>query len=160
MLNRTYENQVCSMARTLEVVGERWTLLVLRDAFLGARRFDEFVERLGVARNVLTSRLNLLVDHGILERVPYQARPARFEYRPTAKGQELLVIIMGLMHWGDRHLGGPDGPPRLTEHRGCGGAVEERLVCASCGQTLAPGQIDVRPGPGLRGQQGELAHQH
>ncbi len=149
MLNRTYDDQVCSIARTLEVVGERWTLLVLRDVLQGARRFDELVESLGVARNVLSDRLDRLVNHGLLERKPYQDHPPRFEYHPTAKGSELLVVLLGLMHWGDRHLAGKAGPPRLVEHRDCGGAVVEQLACASCGQTVTPDQVTTRPGPGL-----------
>jgi DNA-binding HxlR family transcriptional regulator len=150
MLNRTYDDQVCSIARALEVVGERWTLLVLRDVFTGAHRFEEFVDSLGVARNVLSDRLDRLVDHGVLERVPYQDRPQRFEYHLTAKGRELLVVIMGLMHWGDRHLAGEAGPPRIAEHCGCGGAVVEQLACASCGRPLAPDEVATRPGPGLQ----------
>lgn len=149
MLNRTYDTQVCSIARTLEVVGERWTLLVLRDVLQGARRFDELVESLGVARNVLSDRLDRLVDHGLLERKPYQDRPPRFDYHPTAKGGELLVVLLGLMHWGDRHLAGEAGPPRLVEHRDCGGAVVEQLACATCRQTVTPDQVTTRPGPGL-----------
>jgi DNA-binding HxlR family transcriptional regulator len=149
MLNRTYDNQVCSIARTLEVVGERWTLLVLRDVLQGARRFDDLVESLGVARNVLSDRLDRLVDHGLLERKPYQDHPPRFEYHPTAKGSELLVVLLGLMHWGDRHLAGEAGPPRLVEHRDCGGAVVEQLACATCGQPVTPDQVITRPGPGL-----------
>jgi DNA-binding HxlR family transcriptional regulator len=149
MLNRTYDNQVCSIARTLEVVGERWTLLVLRDVLQGARRFDELIESLGVARNVLSDRLDRLVDYGLLERKPYQDHPPRFEYHPTAKGSELLVVLLGLMHWGDRHLAGEAGPPRLVEHRNCGGAVVEQLACATCGQMVTPDQVITRPGPGL-----------
>jgi len=150
MLNRTYNNQVCSIARTLEVVGERWTLLVLRDVLQGTRRFDDLVQSLGVARNILSDRLDRLVDHGLLERKPYQDRPPRFEYHPTAKGSELLVVLLGLMHWGDRHLAGEAGPPRLVEHRNCGGAVAEQLACTACGQPLTPDQVITRPGPGLR----------
>lgn len=148
MLNRTYDTQVCSIARTLEVIGERWTLLVIRDVFLGTHRFEELVQSLGVARNVLSDRLHRLVEHGLLEQTPYQDRPQRLEYHLTAKGRELLVVIMGLMHWGDRHLAGDRGPPRLTEHRHCGGAVIERLACASCGKPLTPEEIVTRPGPG------------
>src|SRR6478672_3930709 len=104
MLNRDYEGQNCSIAGALEIVGERWTLLIIRDAFLGLRGFDEFRQSLGVARNVLTDRLNRLVAEGILERVPYSERPARFEYRLTPKGRELNVALAGLRQWGDRYL--------------------------------------------------------
>src|SRR5215813_11335529 len=96
MLGRTYDNQLCSIARALEVLGERWTLLIVRDAFLGLRRFDDFQQSLGVARNVLTDRLSRLVETGVLERVPYQQRPPRHEYRLTAMGRELAVPVIGL----------------------------------------------------------------
>src|SRR3954462_7637079 len=108
MLGRDYDTQVCSVARALEVVGERWTLLVLRDAFLGVRRFDDFQRSLGVARNILQARLERLVDEGLLERQPYQERPPRYEYRLTEKGIELWPAIVALMKWGDRYLF-PDG---------------------------------------------------
>src|SRR6266545_2049964 len=111
MLNRAYEGQNCSIAATLELVGERWTLLILRDAFLGLRRFDEFQASLGVARNVLSARLNRLVEAGIFEKVRYSERPERFEYRLTAKGGELNVALSALRQWGDRHL--LDEPPRI-----------------------------------------------
>src|SRR5919198_5313869 len=104
MLKRTYEGQNCSIARALELVGERWTLLIIRDAFLGLRRFDQFHESLGVARNVLTDRLNKLVDAGILERVRYSERPERFEYLLTSKGKDLYVAVIGLRQWGDTYL--------------------------------------------------------
>jgi DNA-binding HxlR family transcriptional regulator len=150
MLGRTYEDQVCSIARTLEVLGERWTLLLVRDALQGIRRFDDFQRSLGLARNVLTDRLKRLVDAEVLERVPYQERPMRYEYRLTAMGRELAVPLLGLMHWGDRHLAGPEGPPRLTRHHACGGEVHARLVCATCGEPIGPEGVDVLPGPGSR----------
>jgi DNA-binding HxlR family transcriptional regulator len=142
---------VCSIARTLEVLGERWTLLVVRDALLGLRRFDDFQHSLGVARNVLTDRLKRLVEAGVLERVPYQERPQRFEYRLTAIGRELAVPVIGLMHWGDRHLAEPAGPPRLTRHRECGGLLHTALVCPTCDEPVSPADMDVLPGPGLPG---------
>src|SRR6476659_10471164 len=101
MLGRLYDDQTCSVARSLEVVGERWTLLVLRDAFLGIRRFDDFQRSLGVARNVLQNRLERLVEHGILERARYQERPERFEYRLTEKGLDLWPVIVSLISFGD-----------------------------------------------------------
>src|SRR6266542_3978863 len=103
MLNRTYEGQNCSIARALELVGERWTLLIVRDAFLGLRRFEQFQESLGIARNVLTDRLNRLVEEGILERVRYSERPERYEYRLTRKGRELNLALAGLRQWGDTY---------------------------------------------------------
>src|SRR5438309_1100324 len=106
MLNRDYEGQNCSIARALEVVGERWTLLIIRDVLLGLHRFDEFQASLGIARNVLTDRLNRLVDEGVFERVLYSERPDRHEYRLTPKGRELNVALTALREWGERHAPG------------------------------------------------------
>jgi DNA-binding HxlR family transcriptional regulator len=147
MLQRTYDTQNCSIARTLELIGERWSLLIIRDAFLGLQRFDQFQASLGIARNVLSSRLDRLVGAGILDRVRYQERPERYEYVLTDRGRELSVPLLALMHWGDRHLA-PDGPPRLTEHAGCGGQIEERHVCTRCGELVAVAEVRTRPGPG------------
>lgn len=149
VLGRTYEDQVCSIAASLEVLGERWTLLVVRDALLGLRRFDDFQRSLGVARNVLADRLKRLVDTGVLDRVRYQERPERYEYQLTAMGQTLAVPVVALMQWGDRHLAGPDGPPRVVRHRECGGRVQAKLVCARCRDAVRPADVDVLPGPGL-----------
>lgn len=126
----------CSIARTLDVVGERWTLLVLRDAFNGVRRFEDFAERLPIARNVLTDRLGTLVEHDILRRERYQERPRRFEYRLTAKGMELYPVLVALLQWGDRYLAGADGPPIAVQHVACGHAVKAEVVCTGCNQTL------------------------
>src|SRR3954469_16609663 len=109
MLPRTYDAQNCSLARTLEVVGERWTLLILRDAFLGVRRFDDFRSRLDVSRNVLSRRLADLVEAGLLRREPYQQRPARYDYLPTEKALELWPALAGLAQWGGRHAAPPAG---------------------------------------------------
>ena len=148
MLPRTYENQVCSVARALEVLGDRWTLLVLRDAFSRVRRFEDFQRSLGVARNVLTDRLNRLVDEGILRRVPYQDRPVRFEYRLTDKGRELWPVMMTLMQWGDRHYIEPEGRPLVVRHRDCGGEVTGHLSCSKCGAELGPYDVEATAGPG------------
>lgn len=150
MLGRTYDNQICSIARTLEAVGERWSLLIVRDAFLGLRRFEEFQASLGVARNVLTKRLNRLVDEGILTRVRYQERPTRYEYRLTSKGSELGTAVIALMQWGDRHLAGDAGPPRLVEHAKCGGKAVAQLICDKCGEAIGPQGMELKPGPALR----------
>src|SRR3954468_12902437 len=115
MLKRDYEGQNCSIARALEVVGERWTLLIVRDAFLGLSRFEQFQESLGIARNVLTDRLNRLVEEGILERVRYSERPERYEYRLTDKGRDLNIALTGLRQWGDRYLS--DKPPRVLRRK-------------------------------------------
>jgi DNA-binding HxlR family transcriptional regulator len=149
VLPRTYDNQNCSIARALELVGERWSMLVIRDAFLGLRRFDEFQASLGIARNVLTSRLRRLVEAGVLVRIRYQERPVRHEYRLTESGRELSIPLLALMHWGDRHFA-PDGAPRVAEHTGCGGEITERHVCRQCGAVLGSGDVHTRPGPGQR----------
>ena len=148
MLHNTYEGQTCSVARALEIVGERWTLLILRDAFTGIRRFDDFQRNLGVARNVLNTRLQRLVDEGMLERRRYQERPERFEYRLTQSGLELWPTVVALMHWGDKHLAGEAGPPLVLQHKGCGGHVNDRRVCESCGAELEPRDVGLVPGPG------------
>jgi DNA-binding HxlR family transcriptional regulator len=151
VLHRTYDDQQCSIARALEIVGERWTILVLRDAFLGVRRFDDFQKDLGVARNVLSDRLARLVDEGLLERRRYQERPDRFEYRLTDKGRDLWPAIFALAKWGDAHAA-PDGPPRLFLHRDCGGEIDERRRCRRCGAELSVRDVRVEPGPGLKAQ--------
>jgi DNA-binding HxlR family transcriptional regulator len=147
MLPADYESQNCSIARALELVGERWTILILRDAFLGTRRFDEFQRSLGIARNVLQSRLERLVEAGILRREPYQERPRRFEYRLTAKGVDLWPVIVALLKWGDRHAA-PAGPPVLLEHKGCGGEIDDRRRCLRCGVELQAWEVVAKPGPG------------
>jgi DNA-binding HxlR family transcriptional regulator len=135
VLQRTYEGQECSIARTLEIVGERWSMLVIRDIFRGRRRFDQLQQGLGIARNVLSARLDLLVEEGILERRRYQDRPARYEYRLTERGIELWPVLMHLLMWGDRHLA--EGcPPGFIEHEGCGGNPTRQLTCDRCGEQL------------------------
>jgi DNA-binding HxlR family transcriptional regulator len=148
MLGRTYESQVCSVARTLELVGERWTLLIIRDAFLGVRRFGDFAERLGIARNVLQDRLERLVEGGILEKVPYQERPLRHEYRLTAMGRDLWPSIVALLQFGDRHLATEAGPPMLLLHEGCGGELDDRRLCRTCGAAVDLRDVEAVPGPG------------
>lgn len=122
----------CSVARTLELVGDRWTMLIVHEAFLGVRRFEQFNERLGVARNILTVRLQALVRHGILDRVLYQERPARFEYRLTNRGQDLHGVICLLRDWGDKWLPGKDGPSVVMHHTACGQEFKPVVVCSSC----------------------------
>jgi DNA-binding HxlR family transcriptional regulator len=135
MLKRDYD-QVCSVARSLEVLGERWTLLVIRDVFNGLRRFDEIQADLGVARNVLATRLSRLVDEGILEKRAYQRHPPRYEYFLTEKGLDLWPVMITMMHWGDRYLAGEGGPPLVVHHKGCGGEVDDRGYCERCGERL------------------------
>jgi DNA-binding HxlR family transcriptional regulator len=148
VLQRDYPQQVCSIARALEVMGERWTLLILRDAVVGIERFEDFQESLGIASNVLTNRLKLLCDEGVLERVPDPERPGRPKYVLTEKGRELGPVLFVLMKWGDRHYPAPGGPPRLTVHTACGGNVGPDLRCDRCGEQVMFGELDLPLGPG------------
>ena len=147
MLKRDYEGQTCSIARALEVVGDRWTLLVIRDVGVGHHRFDELLESLGIASNVLTDRLNRLVDAGVLQRVRYNERPERFEYHLTEKVLELWFALLALMQWGDRHLS--ERPPAIARRRSDRSAISVRIV-AKDGSTVAPDELEFVPGPGLK----------
>ncbi len=139
----------CSVAGALEILGEWWTMLIVRDAFMGVRRFEDFQRRLGIARNVLTTRLQKLVAAGILERRRYQERPERFEYRLTEKGLELYPILVSLMQWGDRWAEGGNGPPVVLVHRTCGHRSVPHLVCDQCGEPADPRQMQPVAGPGF-----------
>lgn len=145
MLNRQYDGQNCSIARALEIVGERWTLLIIRDAFLGLSRFDEFQESLGVSRNVLTDRLNRLVQEGVFEAVPYGDRPDRFDYQLTAKGLDLHIALVGLRQWGDKYL--CKRPPtiarRKRDHKRLVGALVPNDI-----PTVPIGEAEFVAGPG------------
>jgi DNA-binding HxlR family transcriptional regulator len=156
MLERTYDTQVCSIARSLEVVGERWTLLILRDTAFRPRRFDDLQRSLGLARNVLTVRLQLLGDEGLLERRLYAEHPPRYEYVQTQKARDLFPVLAALIQWGDKYYA-PHGPPRLLRHRGCGGEVVQKAVCAACGAELTRGDVESEPGPGARRADAALA---
>lgn len=150
MLRRDYANvKNCSIAATLEVIGERWTLLILRDLFLGVHRFDEFQRDLGIARNILQTRLTRLVDAGLVKRVRYQERPERYEYRLTRAGVDLWPILVALMAWGDKHTADA-GPPVVLTHKDCGGAVDDRRRCDSCGTELEAWDVVPVRGPGAR----------
>ncbi|GLF98786.1 winged helix-turn-helix transcriptional regulator [Streptomyces yaizuensis] len=145
MLRRIYEGQDCSLAHALEVVGERWSLLIVRNVLLGIKRFDGHLGDLGIARNVLTDRLNRLVEYGILERVRYQDRPTRYEYHITQMGRDLTPAVVALMQWGDRYLSGEAGPPRRIEHIGCEGDVRVDLACERCARPVANEEVTARP---------------
>jgi DNA-binding HxlR family transcriptional regulator len=147
---RDIGSTTCSVARTLSVVGDRWTLLVLREAFLRTRRFEDFQDRLGVTRHVLADRLAHLVRHGILRRVRYEERPPRDEYRLTEKGLDLYPVVVGLTRWGDRWMAGRAGPPIELVHRGCGHTMLPQLVCPVCSAGVTARDVEARPGPGLR----------
>lgn len=128
--------QPCSIARSLDIVGDWWAPLVLREAYRGARRFTDFSKRLDLSRNTLTSRLDHLVEHGMLERVRYQGRPERFEYRLTPQGDDFYPVLMAMLAWGDKWLAGEPGPPVIMEHRGCGATIHGVYVCAACGEPI------------------------
>lgn len=140
--------QPCSVARTLSVIGDRWTLLILRDCFLKIRRFDDFQARLGIGRPILADRLQKLVDEFVLTKVAYQQSPTRYEYRLTAKGLDLYPVIMSIVHWGDVHMAGKKGRPLLHHHAACGHHFDPVLVCSQCADTLDPRQVTVNLGPG------------
>jgi DNA-binding HxlR family transcriptional regulator len=139
-----FSDMSCSIARTLGVIGERWSLLIVRDAFYGVRRFDDFRADLGIARNVLTDRLNTLVEQGVLERRQYEERPPRFEYLLTEKGKDLLPVILTMLRWGDRWEG--DGEPPVTlMHKTCAHRTEPVVVCDHCGEQLRWREIRTNP---------------
>jgi DNA-binding HxlR family transcriptional regulator len=147
-----YDSRVCSIARTVEVLGDRWTLLVLRDIFNGIRRFADIGQHLGVARDVLTKRLAALVDEGLIHRVPYQEPGARtrYEYRLTDAGRDLRPVLLALLEWGDRHRANADGPPAHLFHAECGAPVHVDVRCAE-GHEIGPRtRLAAQPGPGSR----------
>jgi len=133
MLKNTYEGQACSIARSLELIGERWTLLIVRDVFRGQRRFDDIQRDLGIARNVLANRLERLVEEDILEKRQYAERPPRYEYFLTEKGIDLWPVLVSLVKWGDKHEPGMDGPPIVVRHKECAGEIDDHFICGECG---------------------------
>jgi DNA-binding HxlR family transcriptional regulator len=147
MRRTSFEGMPCSIAQCLEAIGEWWTVLILRDAFLGVTRFDAFQRRLGIARNVLTQRLTHLMDHGILERVAYQDNPVRYDYRLTDKGRDLWPVLTMMRQWGDQWAA-PAGPPREAVHLTCGHVSLAVPVCDKCGETLELADIKTVSGPG------------
>jgi len=148
MLGRTYDRENCSAARTLEIVGERWSLLIIRNAmFAGSTRFTEFQRALGVAPNILSNRLDRFVAAGLMQTRPLGGDHETHEYVLTAKGFDLQAVIIALTAWGDRWAA-PQGPPVIYEHRGCRGQVSQQLRCEDCDAATAPTQVATRPGPG------------
>jgi DNA-binding HxlR family transcriptional regulator len=149
MGRKDFPEMNCSIARTLGVVGERWNVLVIRDAFLGVTRFDDFQARLKISRNILADRLDQLVQRGILDRRPYQDHPVRYDYVLTEKGRDLWPVMTTMRQWGDRWEA-HDGPPVVAEHEHCGHALGAGLVCEHCGERLDHGSVTLRRGPGAR----------
>jgi DNA-binding HxlR family transcriptional regulator len=140
----------CSVGRTLEIIGDRWTMLVIRESFYRVRRFDQMQRNLGIARNVLADRLQKLVAEGILERELYQERPERYEYRLTEAGLDLYPALVSLLRWGDTHRADEVGPSVKLVHEKCGHDAAPTLACGHCGETLDPREVRVDAGPGLR----------
>jgi DNA-binding HxlR family transcriptional regulator len=147
MERKSFSDMHCSVAQTLEVVGEWWTLLILRDAFLSVTRFDDFQERLGISRNVLNQRLARLLEHGVLTKVPYSEHPPRYDYRLTDKGRDLWPVITTMRQWGDKHTA-PDGPPLELIHKPCGEIAHAHLTCSACGEPIGPRNVRAVSGPG------------
>ncbi|WP_018681424.1 winged helix-turn-helix transcriptional regulator [Actinokineospora enzanensis] len=147
MQRTDFGSMTCSIARTLDVIGEPWSPLVLRDVWVGLTRFEQLQADLGISRKVLTERLNHLVDAGILDRRPYDRRP-RYEYVLTEKGTELVDLLLVMAHWGDKWLAGPAGPPVLHRHHACGEITTVDLRCTHCGEPMHATDVDLLPGPG------------
>jgi DNA-binding HxlR family transcriptional regulator len=155
----TLEEEQCSVARTVAVIGDRWTLLILRECFLRIRRFEEFQSRLGITRHLLSERLKKLVRFGVLRRAPYQESPVRYEYILTQRGLDLYPIVMAIVHWGDTHMVDERGRPVIHEHKNCGKMFDPVMVCSECGEPLHAKQVHVHSGPGApkRAASGERA---
>lgn len=147
MAERTsYKDFACSVAQALEIVGEWWTLLIVRDAFFGVRRFEDFQRRLGVSRSVLTNRLNRLVDEGVFATREYETRPRRVEYLLTDKGRDLFPVLIALQQWGDSWAN--EKPPVVLRHRACGKRSRPQLVCSACGEPVTARDLIAERGPG------------
>jgi DNA-binding HxlR family transcriptional regulator len=147
MERKSFSGMHCSVAQCLEVVGEWWTLLVVRDAFFGVTRFDEFQQRLGISRNILNERLARLTQAGVLTKVPYSEHPPRFDYRLTDKGRDLWPVITSMCQWGDKYAA-PDGPPLRLIHRSCGEIADAELICSACGKPIGARDVKAISGPG------------
>ena len=143
----------CSVARTVDLLGDWWTPLVLREAFLGVRRFDDMQRELGIGRNVLTQRLKRLVEEGLLERVRYQEKPDRYEYHLTDKGRDFYPVLAAMITWGDRWLSGEDGPPIVLRHTTCGHDMTAKVVCSECGEPIQARDVRASLGPGYPSDQ-------
>jgi DNA-binding HxlR family transcriptional regulator len=148
MQRTRFGDMACSIARTMDVIGEPWSPLILRDVWVGINRFDQLQSDLGISSKVLTERLKWLAEQGVIERRAYQDRPQRFEYLLTPKGSELCTVLMAMTAWGDRHLAGPEGPPVLLRHTTCGHHFTPELRCSHCGDTVAGSTVAPEPGPG------------
>jgi DNA-binding HxlR family transcriptional regulator len=144
---KSFADMHCSVAQCLEVVGEWWSMLILRDAFLGVTRFDDFQERLGISRNILNQRLTRLVEEGVLDKVAYSDHPPRYDYRLTAKGRDLWPVLTAMRQWGDTYAA-PDGPPLRVVHKTCGKISQAVMTCSACGEPLTVRDVRAVRGPG------------
>ena len=150
MGRRPFEEMSCSVARTLDVVGERWAPLIVRDILMGVRRFDTMQRNLGISRRVLAQRLDELIDHGVIDRVPYQHNPPRYDYVLTEKGADLVSVLLAMKAWGDRWTAGDEGPPMVLRHDRCGAIADSVPACSGCGEPLLPWELTPLPGPGAQ----------
>jgi DNA-binding HxlR family transcriptional regulator len=144
----TLEEEQCSLARTVAVIGDRWSLLILRECFLRVRRFEEFQSRLGITRHLLADRLKKFVRYGVLRRARYQESPARYEYILTQRGLDLYPVVMSIVHWGDTHMVDERGRPLLHQHKNCGKFFDPVMICSECGEPVGAKQVHTHPGPG------------
>jgi DNA-binding HxlR family transcriptional regulator len=144
---KSFSDMNCSVAQCLEVVGEWWSMLIMRDAFLGVTRFDQFQQRLGISRNVLNQRLSHLVEAGVLTKVPYSDHPLRHDYRLTDKGRDLWPVLTTMRQWGDKYAA-PNGPPLEVVHKDCGEPSVAVLTCSACGEPMGPRDVRAVPGRG------------
>lgn len=148
MQRSSFADMTCSIARTLDVAGEWWSPLILRDVHLGITRFDELRRDLGISRKVLSERLERLVEQGVLDRRAYSEHPPRHDYLLTEKGSEFVDVLLAMVAWGDRWTAGAAGPPVLLRHDGCGELTHAEIRCARCGEPLHADEVTVEPGPG------------
>jgi DNA-binding HxlR family transcriptional regulator len=148
MQRTPFGEMTCSIARTLDVIGEPWSPLILRNLYVGITRFERMQEDLGISRKVLAERFRWLVSHGVVERREYSSRPTRYEYALTEKGRELCDLLLVMVRWGDRWLAGEAGPPVLYRHHACGEISHVELHCSVCGDAMPATAVDVLPGPG------------
>lgn len=149
-MKNIHQNRICSVGRALEELGDKWVLLILREAFFGVRHFDEFQANLGIATNILSNRLKRLVEHKIMKKEKDEKDARRVQYSLTKKGADLYDVTLALMNWGDRWLADEDGPPLILTHRACGRRLKAEMRCAHCGERAAPFNVDYEDGPAIK----------
>ncbi len=157
MTRTPLDDMNCSIARTLDVIGDAWTPLILRDIAIGITRFDAIQRDLGISRKVLSERLASLIEHGVLQRVPYQEKPVRYDYYATEKGADLGFVLLAMQTWGNRWIFDEQGPPLVMRHETCGATIEAVTACSNCGEELAVGDLTPLPGPSFDPGDGEIS---